>query len=82
MPPFDSGLAMSTVREDLRVSDVSEVFSAITPEPVAAASLGQVYRGALPDGTPIALKVQRPRMARQIALDMLLIREVLTIIII
>merc|ERR1719387_688362 len=31
VPPFDSGLAMATIREDLNVSDVSEIYSEITP---------------------------------------------------
>ena len=38
----------------------------------------QVYKGKLSDGTEVAVKVQRPRMARQIALDMMLIRDVLS----
>jgi len=44
---------------------------------VAAASLGQVYKGALDDGRAVAVKVQRPQMQRQIALDMHIIRDYL-----
>ena len=39
VPPFDSAIAMQCIRDELGVKDVSEVFSTITPEPVAAASL-------------------------------------------
>jgi len=46
VPPFDSAIAMATIREELKVADVSEVYSVITPEPVAAASLGQVYKAS------------------------------------
>ena len=45
VPPFDSSIAMQTIRDDLKVSSVEEVYSAITPEPVAAASLGQARAG-------------------------------------
>ena len=41
VPPFDSKLAMGTIRDELGGS-VEEVYSTITAEPVAAASLGQV----------------------------------------
>mmetsp|Transcript_23052 Transcript_23052/g.68315 ORF Transcript_23052/g.68315 Transcript_23052/m.68315 type:complete len:799 (-) Transcript_23052:140-2536(-) len=78
VPPFPTDEATALIREELGGAEgVEALLDSLSAEPVAAASLGQVYRGALPDGTPIALKVQRPRMARQIALDMLLIREVL-----
>ncbi|EOD03895.1 hypothetical protein EMIHUDRAFT_69353, partial [Emiliania huxleyi CCMP1516] len=76
VPPFPTDEATALIREELGEAE-GALLDSLSAEPVAAASLGQVYRGALPDGTPIALKVQRPRMARQIALDMLLIREVL-----
>ena len=46
VPCFDSKLAMITIESELgRPPD--EIFSEITAEPVAAASLGQVYRARL-----------------------------------
>jgi hypothetical protein len=57
VPPFDSGLAMQTIRDDLG-EDIDTVFSKITPEPVAAASLGQVYKATLrATGDEVAVKV-------------------------
>ena len=50
VPPFESAVAMQCVCDELGVKDVSELFSAITPEPVAAASLGQVYKATLREG--------------------------------
>lgn len=39
------------------------------PRPIAAASIGQVHRTTLPDGTSAAVKIQYPEMARAIAAD-------------
>ncbi len=39
------------------------------PAPIAAASIGQVHRSWLPDGTPVAVKIQYPEIARAIAAD-------------
>ena len=54
------------------------MFSELTPEPVASASLGQVYRGCLiTTGQEVAVKVQRPRIGESIAMDMLLLRRLM-----
>ena len=37
-----------------------ELYAELTPEPIAAASLGQVYKGRLKTGEQVAVKVQRP----------------------
>merc|ERR1711938_52855 len=67
---------MATVREDLGVADVSQVFSKITPEPVAAASLGQVYKATLRStGDEVAVKVQRPFVLETVSLDLYLARQ-------
>jgi len=39
---------------------VEEVFQSIDPEPLAAASIGQVHRAVLKDGSPVVVKVQHP----------------------
>ena len=46
VPCFDNKLAMKTIEEELKGSP-SEIFSKMTADPVAAASLGQVYRATI-----------------------------------
>ena len=41
----------------------------MSPEPVAVASLGQVYKAKLKDGRTVAVKIQRPDALRTCALD-------------
>ena len=55
--------------------DPTEIFSELTPEPVAAASLGQVYRGRLWSGKEVAVKVQRPGLKETLLLDMYIFRR-------
>jgi predicted unusual protein kinase regulating ubiquinone biosynthesis (AarF/ABC1/UbiB family) len=54
---------------------VGSIFSQISLEPVAAASLGQVYRAVLAsDGQQVAVKVQRPGVVEMIAMDVFILR--------
>ena len=46
------------------------VFADFNPEPVAAASLGQVYYGTLKDGRRVAVKVQRPSINAIVEIDL------------
>jgi ubiquinone biosynthesis protein len=48
---------------------VDAVFSEFDWGPVAAASIGQVYRGRLRSGEPVVVKVQRPGIAESVELD-------------
>ena len=48
---------------------ISKAFSRFDPEPLAAASLGQVHSAALRDGRLVAVKVQRPNIRKQIVED-------------
>jgi ubiquinone biosynthesis protein len=54
--------------------ELADVFAKIDPVPIGSASIACVYRGALRDGTPVAVKVRRPNVARRIDLDLRLIR--------
>merc|ERR1719191_2176442 len=75
VPCFDSKLAFQIMCSELQIDDVSEIFSTITPEPVAAASLGQVYKATLREGgDEVAVKVQRPFVLETVSLDLHLAR--------
>jgi predicted unusual protein kinase regulating ubiquinone biosynthesis (AarF/ABC1/UbiB family) len=57
------------VREDLG-RPPERIFERFDRHPSAAASIGQVHRAALPDGTPVAVKVQYPGLEPTIRADL------------
>ena len=58
------------IEEDLE-APISDVFSSFDEEPIAAASIGQVYRATLErDGREVAVKVQYPGVASAVRADM------------
>ncbi|MEB3215634.1 MAG: AarF/ABC1/UbiB kinase family protein [Nostocales cyanobacterium 94392] len=73
LPPFDHDLAQHIIETELNRS-IDEIFSELSPKPVAAASLGQVYRGRLITGEEVAVKVQRPHLRPVITKDLYLMR--------
>jgi predicted unusual protein kinase regulating ubiquinone biosynthesis (AarF/ABC1/UbiB family) len=73
LPPFDNELAMQIIETQLKRS-VEELYKEISPRPVAAASLGQVYKARLYSGEEVAVKVQRPNLLPIITRDLYLMR--------
>lgn len=73
LPPFDNTLAYSIIERELGCT-IKEAYRQLSPNPVAAASLGQVYRGFLHTGEEVAVKVQRPNLLPIIQLDLYLMR--------
>jgi hypothetical protein len=75
VPPFDSDQAYDVLRTQYQVDDLSQIFSKLSEKPVASASIGQVYRGTLEsNGKDVAVKVQRPGILAEIALDLHVLR--------
>ena len=77
LPAFPNEIAFQFIRDALG-ADPSEVYAEISDNPIAAASLGQVYKGKLKTGEAVAIKVQRPDIAAGIALDMYILRGIAT----
>ncbi|CAN0827006.1 Uncharacterized aarF domain-containing protein kinase At1g71810, chloroplastic [Linum grandiflorum] len=78
--PFSTEIALKTIEEELGLP-IDLIFSEISPEPIAAASLGQVYQARLrSSGQLVAIKVQRPGVQAAIALDILILRYIVGII--
>jgi predicted unusual protein kinase regulating ubiquinone biosynthesis (AarF/ABC1/UbiB family) len=76
VPAFPNQEAFARVEAELGRT-ISEAFAEIDAEPIASASLGQVYRARLPTGEEVAVKVQRPRLAETIQFDVYVLRGLL-----
>jgi predicted unusual protein kinase regulating ubiquinone biosynthesis (AarF/ABC1/UbiB family) len=74
LPPFANERAFAIIEQDADRT-VSEIFAEISPDPIAAASLGQVYRAKLFSGEEVAVKVQRPNLKPIMMLDLYLMRS-------
>jgi predicted unusual protein kinase regulating ubiquinone biosynthesis (AarF/ABC1/UbiB family) len=73
IPPFPNEIAFRFIEEGLGDSPYY-IYDEISSEPIAAASLGQVYKGKLKTGETVAIKVQRPGLVENIALDLYVMR--------
>ncbi|KAG0463198.1 hypothetical protein HPP92_021674 [Vanilla planifolia] len=71
IPPFPTHVAIKSIESQLG-APIDQIFSDIGREPVAAASLGQVYKAHLHSGELVAVKVQRPGLTLTLTLDALL----------
>jgi predicted unusual protein kinase regulating ubiquinone biosynthesis (AarF/ABC1/UbiB family) len=69
VPPMSPHLAASVVEEELG-QPPEKAFAEWDPEPIAAASIGQVHRAISRDGRAVAVKVQYPGIAEAIAADL------------
>jgi predicted unusual protein kinase regulating ubiquinone biosynthesis (AarF/ABC1/UbiB family) len=69
VPPMSAELAAGVVRDELGVGP-EQAFAQWDPEPIAAASIGQVHRAITHDGQAVAVKVQYPGIAEAITADL------------
>jgi len=68
-PPMSAELAAQVVQAELG-QDPADMFDTWDPEPIAAASIGQVHRAITRDGRAVAVKVQYPGVGEAITADL------------
>jgi predicted unusual protein kinase regulating ubiquinone biosynthesis (AarF/ABC1/UbiB family) len=68
-PPLEPGRIAAVVEEEFGAPP-GQVFAEWEPLPLASASIGQVHRARLPDGTPVVAKVQYPGVAEAVESDL------------
>ena len=74
LPAFPNEIAYQFIEEELGAPP-SKIYAEISPQPIAAASLGQVYQGRLKTGEEVAIKVQRPDLRERITIDLYILRK-------
>ncbi|OMO53057.1 hypothetical protein CCACVL1_28908 [Corchorus capsularis] len=75
VPSFPDDVAMALIEEELG-QPWQEIYSELSSSPIAAASLGQVYKGRLKEnGDLVAVKVQRPFVLETVTVDLYVIRN-------
>ena len=75
VPSFPNSIAFARIEKELG-RKISEVYAEFELEPIAAASLGQVYRARLHTGEEVAVKVQRPNLEGTIKGDIILLQKI------
>ena len=75
VPPFANEIAFARIEKELG-RKINDVYKEFELEPVAAASLGQVYRARLYTGEEVAVKVQRPNLEATIKGDLEILNKV------
>ncbi|CAI9263788.1 unnamed protein product [Lactuca saligna] len=75
VPSYPDDIAMALLEEELG-EPWQNIYSELTTSPIAAASLGQVYKGRLKEnGDLVAVKVQRPYVLETVTVDLFIIRN-------
>jgi predicted unusual protein kinase regulating ubiquinone biosynthesis (AarF/ABC1/UbiB family) len=74
LPAFPNEIAYQFIQEELGAAP-SEIYAELSSQPIAAASLGQVYKGRLKTGEEVAIKVQRPDLRERITIDLYILRK-------
>ncbi len=66
---FDLEVAQNIFKDELKI-EINDVFKEFDKKPIAAASIGQVYKGILKDGNSVIVKIQRPNIQKIIETDL------------
>ncbi|HKP86140.1 MAG TPA: AarF/ABC1/UbiB kinase family protein [Blastocatellia bacterium] len=75
VPPFPTEQARAIIEGELRAK-IDDIFDEFGDAPIAAASLGQVYRAKIKTGQMVAVKVQRPELQSQVEFDIAVLRRI------
>ena len=75
VPPLPFAPLRQAIAEDIGL----EHFAAIDEEPLASASVGQIHAALLKSGRQVVVKVRRPGIVEQVALDLELLRKTASI---
>lgn len=73
--PVPFGKIRECIESELKVR-LSKAFAEFDSEPLAAASIGQVHKATLRDGTPVVVKVQRPQIRERIGEEVSALKEI------
>ena len=82
MDPFDSKVAKAIIRSELQkcnrfsAAELNSIMDSLPEQPVAAASIGQVYKALLPGYGFVAIKVQRPGIIETVRRDEIMLRSI------
>lgn len=60
--------------------NIDDYFQHIQTEPIAAASIAQIYKGVLKDGTAVVIKIKRPDIDGIIQDDLMLLKDIVKLI--
>ncbi len=77
-PPLPFEDLLPQIEEDIGGS-IDEIFSAVDKQPLAAASIAQVHKAVLKDGTQVILKIRRPGLRKIIEADLRLLQRIVEI---
>ncbi|MDO9167873.1 MAG: AarF/UbiB family protein [Methylobacter sp.] len=78
VPPMSFEELLPQLEEDLGGS-IDEFFAHVDRQPLAAASIAQVHKAVLKNGTPVILKIRRPGLRKIIEADLRLLQRIVDI---
>ncbi len=79
VPPFSSPSINEIVKNSLDI-DPESVFASLHEEPLASASVAQVHKATLLDGSEVVVKVLRPGIEKVVAADLALLKKIASFI--
>ena len=68
LPPFPDVIAIKIIEEETN-KKIDQIFNFFEKKPIAAASVAQVHKGILKDGSKVAIKVLRPNIEQTLFRD-------------